>query len=133
MSEEIKKQYANGFVNADEIIKSLIDKFKIDKTSVDIQQLQLIAEYLLYKVDKLQKDNYKLDRENQHFFDRIQDLQKENEELKKNGISKDLIREKRNDLIDEYFTKFVDNKDIYLAIDIIDEILNDSEVKKCQQ
>ena len=83
--EEIKKQYANGIVNADEVIKSLIDKFKIDKTSVDIQQLQLIAEYLLYKVDKLQKDNYKLDRENQHFFDRIQDLQKENEELKEDN------------------------------------------------
>ena len=81
--EEIKKQYANGIVDIDKLVGSLIDKFKIDKTSVDIQQLQLIAEYLLYKVDKLQKDNYKLDRENQHFFDRIQDLQKENGKLKK--------------------------------------------------
>lgn len=86
--EEIKKQYANGSVNADEVIKHLIEKFKIDKTSVDIQQLQLMAEYLIYKVDKLQKDNYKLDRESQHYFDRIQDLQKENEKLKEKLKSK---------------------------------------------
>lgn len=58
--EEIKKQYANGIVNADEVIKSLIDKFKTDKTSVDIQQLQLIAEYLIYKVEGLQKENKEL-------------------------------------------------------------------------
>lgn len=55
--EEIKKQYANGIVNTDEVIESLIDKFKIDKALVDIQQLQLIAEYLIYRVDKLQKEN----------------------------------------------------------------------------
>ena len=58
--EEIKKQYANGSVNADEVIKSLIDKFKTDKTSIDMQQLQLIVEYLIYKVDELQKENQKL-------------------------------------------------------------------------
>lgn len=63
-----------------------------------------------------------------YYIEIVDNLQKENKKLKENSISKDKIREKRNDLINEYFTKFIDNKDIYLAIDIIDEILNDSEV-----
>ena len=58
--EEIIKQYANGIVDIDKLVGSLIDKFKTDKTSVDIQQLQLVAEYLIYKADKLQKENQKL-------------------------------------------------------------------------
>lgn len=128
MNEEIKKQYANEIVNADEVIKSLIDKFKTDKTSVDIQQLQLIAEYLLYRVDKLQKDNYKLDRENQHFFDRIQDLQKENDELSQANMSlleinQKLIEEKPmiKELTDKYYSVLEYNAKL------------ESEVKKWQQ
>lgn len=92
--EEIKKQYANGIVNADEVIKSLIDKFKTDKTSVDIQQLQLIAEYLLYKVDKLQKENYELNSDLEVFKRALTDVEKENEKLKDNSINKDIIRDK---------------------------------------
>ena len=45
--EEIIKQYADGIVNVDEVIEYLIDKFKIDKFSVDIQQARLIIDYLL--------------------------------------------------------------------------------------
>ena len=81
--EEIIKQYTNGIVNADKVIKSLIDKFKTDKTSVDIQQLQLIAEYLLYKVDKLQKENEDMREELQMYVDTpINKLIAKNKQLK---------------------------------------------------
>lgn len=61
--EELRKQYADGTVNVYEVIKILIDRFKIDKTSVDIQQLQLVTEYLIYKIDNLQKENKELKKQ----------------------------------------------------------------------
>jgi hypothetical protein len=47
MSEEISKQYEKGFVDLISIVEPLIDKFKADKNSIDIQQLQLVTEYLI--------------------------------------------------------------------------------------
>lgn len=102
--EEIKKQYANGIVNADEVIKSLIDKFKTDKTSVDIQQLQLIAEYLLYKVDKLQKENKKyID-----IFNSTEKIMNRQERTKDKLLKENVELQKENEDMREELQMYVD-------------------------
>ena len=110
--EEIIKQYANGIVNADEVIGSLINKFKTDELSVDIQQLQLIAEYLLYKVDKLQKENEELKEQRNKL------LQKDFKFLTENYIHKDIIKYKIKELKKAPV--------VYsLTIDILEELLEE--------
>lgn len=44
---EIKEQYNNGFVELSPMIESLIVKFQNDKTSINMQQLQLVTTYLI--------------------------------------------------------------------------------------
>lgn len=46
-NEEIAKQYQYGIVPIMPMIENLIYKFEEDKTSLDIQQLQLVTEYLI--------------------------------------------------------------------------------------
>lgn len=45
--EEIADMYNKGIVHISTLVEALIDNFKKDKTSVDIQQCQLIIDYLL--------------------------------------------------------------------------------------
>ena len=45
--EEIKKQFEKGNVDLTIIFNGLIEEFEKDKTSLDIQQLQLLCEFLI--------------------------------------------------------------------------------------
>lgn len=45
--KEIKKQFEKGNVDLTIIFNGLIEEFKKDKTSLDIQQLQLLCEFLI--------------------------------------------------------------------------------------
>jgi len=45
--KEIEKQYGEGNVNITFMLEGLVDQFEKDKTSLDIQQLQLLCEYLI--------------------------------------------------------------------------------------
>lgn len=45
--KEISKQFEKGNVDITFILEGLIDQFKKDKTSLDVQQLQLLVEYLI--------------------------------------------------------------------------------------
>lgn len=53
---EIKEQYNNGYIQLAPMMENLIDKFKNDKNSLDIQQLQLVTAYLI--ADRDFDENY---------------------------------------------------------------------------
>lgn len=86
MSEEISKQYEKGLVDLMSIVEPLIDKFKADKNSIDIQQLQLVTEYLI--TDRELDENYidelevKLDKQKLNSFNLSEQLNKEKEKNK---------------------------------------------------
>ena len=48
---EIEKQYKEGHIDMTFILEGLLDQFKRDKTSLDVQQLQLLTEYLINKLE----------------------------------------------------------------------------------
>ena len=50
----IAEQYKNGIVYVSSIIEPLIEQFKVDKGSIDIQQLQLVCDYLIKDRDYLE-------------------------------------------------------------------------------
>lgn len=66
--KEIEKQYKENKVQVLPILEGLVKQFKQDKTSLDIQQLQLVTEYLIW--DREDDENY------------IDELEKEIERLK---------------------------------------------------
>ena len=66
--KEIAKQYEENRVKVLPLLEELVEQFKKDKSSLDIQQLQLITEYLIW------------DREFDE--DYIDELEKEIEQLK---------------------------------------------------
>lgn len=67
--KEIAKQYEENRVKVLPLLEELVEQFKKDKSSLDIQQLQLITEYLIW------------DREFDE--DYIDELEKEIEQLKR--------------------------------------------------
>lgn len=73
--KEIAKQYKENKVQVLSILEGLVKQFKQEKTSLDIQQLQLVTEYLIW------------DRENDE--DYIDELEKEIEKKDNTIVSKD--------------------------------------------
>lgn len=67
--KEIAKQYEENRVKVLPLLEELVEQFKKDKSSLDIQQLRLITEYLIW------------DREFDE--DYIDGLEKEIEQLKR--------------------------------------------------
>lgn len=67
--KEIAKQYEENRVKVLPLLEELVEQFKKDKSSLDIQQLQLITEYLI------------CDREFDEIY--IDVLEKEIEQLKR--------------------------------------------------
>lgn len=68
-AKEIAKQYEENRLKVLPLLEELAEQFKKDKSSLDIQQLQLITEYLIW------------DREFDE--DYIDELEKEIEQLKR--------------------------------------------------
>lgn len=62
-AKEIAKQYEENRVKALPLLEELVEQFKKDKSSLDIQQLRLITEYLIWDrefdedyIDELEKE-----------------------------------------------------------------------------
>lgn len=68
-AKEIAKQYEENRLKVLPLLEELLEQFKKDKSSLDIQQLQLITEYLIW--DREFDENY------------IDELEKEIERLKR--------------------------------------------------
>ena len=66
--KEIAKQYKENKVQVLPILEGFVEQFKQDKTSLDVQQLRLVTEYLIW--DREDDENY------------IDELEKEIERLK---------------------------------------------------
>ena len=61
--KEIAKQYEENRVKVLPLLEELVEQFKKDKSSLDIQQLRLITEYLIWDrefdedyIDELEKE-----------------------------------------------------------------------------
>lgn len=112
MSEEISKQYEKGLVDLMSIVEPLIDKFKADKNSIDIQQLQLVAEYLLTerKIDE-------------NYIDELEvELDKEKEKNKK---IENKIKMETNRLKKHGYWEFLEQRDLDKTISIIQNFLEE--------
>ena len=80
---KIEEMYGKGLVEISSIIEPLIENFKIDRCSIDIQQCQLVIDYLIR--DRDFDENY------------IQQLEEELEkEKEKNKKAKEFIDDKNN-------------------------------------
>jgi len=80
---KIEEMYEKGLVEISSIIEPLIENFKIDRCSIDIQQSQLVIDYLIR--DRDFDENY------------IQQLEEELEkEKEKNKKAIDFINDKNN-------------------------------------
>ena len=67
--KEIAKQYKKNRLKVLPLLEELVEQFKKDKSSLDIQQLRLITEYLI--------------RDREFDEDYIDELEKEIEQLKR--------------------------------------------------
>lgn len=120
MSEEISKQYEKGFVDLISIVEPLIDKFKVDKNSIDIQQLQLVTEYLI------------TDRElDENHIDELE-MELDKEKLNSLNLSEQLNKEKEKniqDMIKDFeCSNFIKNN--YIHKNKIETLLQDVDNTK---
>ena len=112
--EDIKRQYQEGRVNITPMLENLVDKFKNDKSSLDVQQLQLVTEYLI--TDREIDENY------------IEEL----ESALDNSVSKDEIKAKINDINNwldsgRYMHYSMDPYELEAQKRILQELLNKGE------
>lgn len=97
---KIEEMYEKGLVEISSIIEPLIENFKIDRCSIDIQQCQLVIDYLIRDRDfdenyiqQLEEELEKEKEKNNRYFKQNIEYQKTLEKLQKETIWKDKIKE----------------------------------------
>ena len=92
---KIEEMYEKGLVEISSIIEPLIENFKIDRCSIDIQQCQLVIDYLIR--DRDFDENYI-----QQLEEELEKEKEKNKELKWKPI-KDYDRKKYDWVLVKYF------------------------------
>lgn len=105
---KIEEMYEKGLVEISSIIEPLIENFKIDRCSIDIQQCQLVIDYLIrdrdFDENYIQQLEEELEKEKEKNNTRINNLisQIENAidfmKTDKSKIKVDMYQQKEEDL-----------------------------------
>ena len=94
MTEEeqkaIAEQYKNGIVYVSSIIEPLIEQFKVDKGSIDIQQLQLVCDYLIKDRDYLETYIDDLDTEINKLKEELEETNQRLQEIELQVLEEDI-------------------------------------------